>query len=158
MDKLNIIVDTREQKPLWVASNRFVNITNTKLDVGDYSLQGFENVIAIERKGPMDAFSTLGQSNNHARFNAEWERAKNLKYFAVIIELSVGDMYHKNFENSFRTRIHGNQMVQTWITHSLKRGYHLFFVNNCDEARLLVKCLFKSFLANFVVETGRFKL
>ena len=44
----NIIVDTREQKP-WDFNDNF-NTTKAKLDTGDYSIEGLEHILCIERK------------------------------------------------------------------------------------------------------------
>ena len=46
-DDLKIIVDTREQQP-W--SFDFNEIAVAKLDTGDYSVAGLEEVLCIERK------------------------------------------------------------------------------------------------------------
>ena len=46
-DDLKIIVDTREQQP-W--SFDFNEIAVAKLDTGDYSVAGLEEILCIERK------------------------------------------------------------------------------------------------------------
>ncbi|MDE2097140.1 MAG: ERCC4 domain-containing protein, partial [Patescibacteria group bacterium] len=56
------------------------------LKSGDYSLLGFENRIAIERKSLSDLFSTLGQGRD--RFHRELERlaATDYQFAAVVCE------------------------------------------------------------------------
>jgi hypothetical protein len=178
MEKLNIIQDTREQKGLFITEPHItfeeykkkhstnhqewlqhINKNNKNkeyelatLKIGDYTLKEYENLIAIERKGPMDAFTTLGRKKNHERFNQECEKAKTLKYFAVIIELNITNIQNKNFPNSFRTKLKGPQILQTWITHSMKRNYHIFFVNNTQEAKTLTKYLLKTFKTHYTPE------
>ena len=46
-EDFTIIIDTREQQP-WVFEQYVV--ANKKLDTGDYSIEGYENIFAIERK------------------------------------------------------------------------------------------------------------
>lgn len=74
MKDVTIIVDTREQQPLWKEGP---NIIFRKLEVGDYSLLGYENRFAAERKSPMDLYGSIIQ--NHKRFRAELVRANEHK-------------------------------------------------------------------------------
>ena len=46
---MNIIIDTREQNP-YTFEKYNVTIERAVLPVGDYSLPGFEDHVAIERK------------------------------------------------------------------------------------------------------------
>lgn len=46
-DPFTIIIDTREQIP-WEFG--YHNTAKMKLDTGDYSIQGYEDIIAIEQK------------------------------------------------------------------------------------------------------------
>ena len=58
-----VLIDTREQSPFdfsrfpnWIAGEK-----RQKLDVGDYSILGMENVLALERKSLSDLITTLIQ-------------------------------------------------------------------------------------------------
>ena len=52
---LTFIVDSREQRP-YALPGAVVRA----LPAGDYSVEGFEDRVAIERKSKADAYSTLG--------------------------------------------------------------------------------------------------
>jgi ERCC4-type nuclease len=54
------------------------------LPTGDYSIEGCESEIAIERKSLEDLYSTLG--SNRERFEREHERLAAMKRAAVVIE------------------------------------------------------------------------
>lgn len=69
-----LVIDTREQKPLSFGQLRTIR---KKLEFGDYSLQGFENRVAIERKSLQDLWGTVSQQGNWARFDAELSRAQS---------------------------------------------------------------------------------
>jgi ERCC4-type nuclease len=56
------------------------------LPVGDYSLDGYEHLVAIERKSLSDLYSTLSQGRD--RFERELERSRTLDFFALVIESS----------------------------------------------------------------------
>ena len=76
-----------------------------KLDVGDYSLPGLENVVALERKSGPDLLATLfgeagvdalGEArHNLDRFRAELERAyaQRFQLFAIVCEASVSWLF-----------------------------------------------------------------
>jgi ERCC4-type nuclease len=53
-----VVADTREQRPLFDASLSFV--CRRKLENGDYTLQGFEDVIFVELKRLSDFMSYIG--------------------------------------------------------------------------------------------------
>lgn len=81
-DDISPIIDNREQKP-W----QFPGIDNPvykRLNVGDYTLEGFEHVFAVERKSLNDLATSLG--TDRERFEAEVQRAQDLKEFAVVVE------------------------------------------------------------------------
>ena len=54
MDQLKIIIDTREQKP-WEFPGHTTAVQ--KLDTGDYSVEGLEDILCIERKQNTSEFA-----------------------------------------------------------------------------------------------------
>jgi ERCC4-type nuclease len=81
-----IIVDTREQQP-WTFSNYVV--ANRKLDTGDYSIDGLEHILCIERKKSISEFA-----NNivESRFKDVIMRMSQLKYSFLLLEFSLKDV------------------------------------------------------------------
>lgn len=81
-----IIVDSREQKPLFKNCKSQTVITQ-KLDVGDYSTIDLLGKFCIERKSPGDLYGSIIQG--HKRFRAEIMRAKatNVK-LVIMVECS----------------------------------------------------------------------
>ena len=89
-----IIVDTREQSPFEFAGITadskqgyrpiIVEVVRGCLGSGDYSLQGMEQRIAIERKGLEDLFGTLGRGRG--RFQRELIRLSEYDFAAVVVE------------------------------------------------------------------------
>jgi len=134
-----IIVDTREQKPLW---NKGIKIKG--LSTGDYSIDGYEDKICIERKSIGDLFGTLGQGNK--RFKKELERGRELDYFAIIIEGSFRDVRDKNFDGSYHTKMKGYVIIKILFTLIVKYKIHVFFCNDRNESRAVIKQLFEAYL------------
>ena len=140
---MDYIIDTREQKPLLLKNKNDTAIFKC-LKTGDYSLKGYENKIAIERKSLPDLFKTLG--SGHKRFRLELERAKKLDYFAVIIEGSYQKIMNKKFKGSKYIKINSSTISAILFTLHLKYGLNIFFATNRLEAAKIVKEIFKSFI------------
>ena len=79
---MKIIIDTREQKPLAFNKSKAIEgVIKKKLDVGDYSIEGYEDKIAIERKSPGDLFGSL--FGGHKRFQKELEKGMDYDFFMI---------------------------------------------------------------------------
>jgi hypothetical protein len=79
-----IIQDTREKKP-WTfqATGSVQDVKVTKLDTGDYSIQGMESVDEL--------FMSLGVQ--WKRFEREMERARPFKHKYLVIEATMREIY-----------------------------------------------------------------
>jgi ERCC4-type nuclease len=66
------------RRPLVVPTQRAALVT------GDYSLEGSTDLVAIERKGLPDLYSTLGQGRD--RFERELQRLAAMRFAAVVVE------------------------------------------------------------------------
>lgn len=82
--QFGIAVDTREQTPFRFA--RTVPVAVRKLDSGDYSVIGYEDKIAIERKSENDFVGSI--YHDRVRFEEELKRLDQLSYAAVVVESS----------------------------------------------------------------------
>ncbi len=89
-----IIVDTREQVrydfdaiPARLSDGGgsvVTRVVRRALKSGDYSIEGMENRVVVERKSLADLYGTLGCGRN--RFMRELERLAELEYAAVVVE------------------------------------------------------------------------
>lgn len=80
---MNIIIDTREKKNPWQFDKTSATISFRKLDTGDYSIDGMEDILCIERKASV---AELAQNITDKRFARELERMVNFKYKFLILE------------------------------------------------------------------------
>ena len=87
----NILIDTREQRPL-----SFKNSELLKLDVGDYGVSGeLYDYTFVDRKSYQDFGATV--TGGYARFVKELERCKSLGCFLfIVIECDFDQIYWKN--------------------------------------------------------------
>ena len=89
--QFNILKDTREKDGSWY----FVNHRNvkllieTKLPTGDYSIQGLENLLTIERK---KSICELAGNFTQDRFKNELVRMESFKYKFIICEFDYKDV------------------------------------------------------------------
>jgi ERCC4-type nuclease len=81
-----IIVDTREQKP-WSFANQAK--ANHKLDTGDYSIEGLENLLAIERKRNVAEFAN---NVTEKRFVDVVDRLSKIPYSFILFEFDMEDV------------------------------------------------------------------
>ncbi len=89
-----VVCDTREQTPYAFDGLRCdeadgggpltVEVIRGGLKSGDYSIEGAENIAAVERKSVADLFSTLGQQRD--RFERELNRLNQYRMAAVVVE------------------------------------------------------------------------
>ena len=76
-----IIIDTREKLPLEFPAG--ILTARHKLDTGDYSIEGLENHICIERKSVDDFVNTV--IHNKERWDDEVRRMGFMDYRAIVI-------------------------------------------------------------------------
>lgn len=93
---IEMIVDTREQKPWQFPSDEF-NVVRRGLIAGDYSIAGMENKVAIERKSIGDLVNTvIGQ---WLRFRKELNRLSGYEFAAIVVEADVSDLMEHRYES-----------------------------------------------------------
>ncbi|QSG06355.1 ERCC4 domain-containing protein [Halapricum desulfuricans] len=99
-----IVVDQREKKPFDFPG---VETKEAHLETGDYTVEGFEDRFAVERKSIDDLTKSVGSDRN--RFEAEIRRAQAFDEFAVVIEGSREDIEDHNYFSM----IHPNAVLGT---------------------------------------------
>jgi DNA excision repair protein ERCC-4 len=130
-----IVVDSREQQPY-----EYPGSVVKGLPSGDYSVLGYEDRVAIERKSKADAYASLG--GGRARFEREVQRLAKLDYAAVVIESTLEDFL---VPPAF-TRMNPKSAVNSIIAWSVKYRVGLFFAGNRGLARTLIYRLLEKFV------------
>lgn len=95
-----VLIDTREQLPYTFAGLRadakqgggplVVEARRATLASGDYSLDGYADRVAVERKSAADAFQTFSRGRD--RFERELARLNDLEFAAVVVESEWSEM------------------------------------------------------------------
>ena len=132
---LAIVIDSREQQPY-----EYPGAIVKGLPTGDYSIQGYEKRVAIERKSLADAYASLG--GGRARFERELERLSKLDYAAIVIESTLEDFL---IAPAF-SRMNPKAAVNSIIAWSVKYKVCVFFAGRRVLAKALVYRLLEKFL------------
>ncbi|HRR45284.1 MAG TPA: ERCC4 domain-containing protein [Mesotoga sp.] len=120
-----LIVDTREQAPLFDVCEWCVR---KALKQGDYSVVGFEDKVAIERKNMADLLSSLG--SDRKRFEKELERLEGYEWKGLVIEGTETEIYVPSRFSS----IHPNSVYQSICSMEV-RGFHVYYAKDREKAR-----------------------
>jgi len=138
--KFRIIRDTREQKGkgwLFRKSNNCFGQKIQKLDVGDYTVEGMESILMIERKTLGDLWGTLGPQKNYQRFLREMDRAKDHRIKFLIIEATLADV-DRGYSYS---QVPVNNIHAKLLSLQVKHNLHVIFAGRQDRARAYVRRL-----------------
>jgi len=84
-DDFVLIVDTREQKPLFESPPDGLTIVKKALKHGDYSLVGFESMLSVERKQMSDFISYIGRERK--KTETKLQHLGSMYFAALVIEV-----------------------------------------------------------------------
>jgi len=146
-----IVVDTREQKPYTFSAitadaaqgRRPVQVPThgAALLAGDYSIQGMEQVIAVERKSKADLFSTLGQGRQ--RFARELDLLQCMWFAAVVVEAEWSEVVSRPPAYSSLKPVTISRSVMAWQVR--KPVVHWWFVPGREAAEQVTYRLLERF-------------
>jgi len=123
-----VLIDTREQSPFdfsrfpnWIAGEK-----RQKLDAGDYSILGMENVLALERKSLSDLITTLIQQRS--RFFKMCEKLAQYRWRALLVEASYEDI-KSPYDEEYTTMAHPNAVSGTLDALEAKFGIPVIYAS-----------------------------
>lgn len=116
-----IIIDSREQRPWSFSPDVRTEVDGLK--TGDYSLKGFEEQVAIERKSLDDLVGSLTQGRR--RFMAEMERLLEIPVRALIVEATTEEI----LQQRYRSRAHPSSIMGSCVS-LIRRGIPVLFASN----------------------------
>ncbi len=107
-----VLVDTREKYPFdfsrfpnWIADEK-----RQALKAGDYSVEGMETLLVLERKTLTDLITTVIQQRE--RFLKQCEKMAKYRWRALLIEASYEDI-KSPYEEEYNTLAHPNAVTGT---------------------------------------------
>ena len=138
-----IIIDTREQHP-WEFPE--FAVANKKLDTGDYSIEGLENIFTIERKRSV---SEIAGNITEKRFINEMERMVEYRHKFILMEFTlnslldypVGSTVPRRLWNNLK--ITGKYILKSLTEISIKYNVHIIYCGSTDNAEEVALCIMK---------------
>lgn len=139
----NIIIDTREQKP-WAFAE--CNTIRKKLDTGDYSIEGLEHILCIERK---NSVSEIANNISESRFKDELNRMQNYLYKFILLEFSLDDVLQYPKGSNLPPRVWSKIKIRPayilkFLTElQIYHDIHILFCDNPESAEQMAFSIIK---------------
>lgn len=139
--KFTIKIDTREQHPWLFQEKQYsdAGVIIYTLPIGDYSLRGFEENIAVERKSLNDYVNTIIQDKE--RFDRELERLGKMDRALIIVEAS----FNKVLEAAYESKAHPHSVMGKALSIYVKYNIPVYFCYNRNEAQFLCYTFLKQY-------------
>ena len=138
-----IIVDTREQQP-WHFKNYATAIS--KVDTGDYTVQGLENIVTIERKKSVNEFAN---NITEKRFKDWVGRLSDIEFPFVLLEFSLTDILNYPIGSNIpkrmwnKIKIRPNYIIKNLLELNLYYNINVVLCDNHRNAEHLAEQIFK---------------
>ena len=148
-----IIKDTREQDGYSFAasSSRYHTcngMVSRKLDTGDYSIEGLEDKLCIERKASVVEFAN-NVGHDQVRFLKEIERMKHFPYKFLVFEFSLTDLMNFPEGSSIpesdwgKLRVTNKFMLKMIMEFQLHHDIKVLFCDSKKNAKWAVLSIIK---------------
>ena len=140
--EFTVVVDTREQNP-WEL--RHYTKANKKLETGDYSIEGYEDVLCIERKYSISEFANnMGEK----RFTNVLERMSKYKHSYIIMVLSfpIGTDIPKRVWD--KLRISPAYIIKYLTDIQMKYKVHILFCGSALGAEKMALSIMRRVIEN----------
>ncbi len=128
MEPITIIADTREQLP-YDFDNRWVATVRRALPTGDYSVEGFESSIAVERKSIEDYVRSVVQDKD--RFKRELARLAEYSLACVVVEAGLPDVLLARYPSG----AHPHSVFGATVSICVDHGVPVYFCGDRQTAR-----------------------
>lgn len=139
---MKFIYDSREKLALTEYLSGLGQCSSSFLKTGDYSIEGYEDDFAVERKTLHDFISSV--TTHRARFEREMQRGAKMKFFAVVVECDYADIRNKNYPHN----VEPQAILGTWLAWIVRYNVPILFVGNREGAALAVYKFALEFLKN----------
>jgi len=142
-NKFKVIIDTREQQP-WIFER--TTAEHKKLDTGDYSVEGYENILCIERK---KSVSEIANNITESRFKDVIERMNSYKYASLILEFNLNDIYRYPVGSNVpkhmwsKIKISSGFIIKNLLELQIKNNIKILFCDNAMNASKIALSLMK---------------
>jgi len=154
MSKYWVVRDTRERNGYWVPeTDASAGTVLAALKTGDYSIQGCEQIITVERK-----FSSgeLYGSLTKKRFTNELERLQSFPVKCLLLEFTLADLLSFPKKSGIpeskwpKLLPHAVRFMQRRLIEIQISGIPIVFAGNTKDAEMYLRHMFKVFHEGFL--------
>lgn len=138
-EALKILIDTREQTP-YCFEKYPVESETAALTAGDYTLAGFQDRIAVERKSLNDLMGCL-TGKNRERFEKELARAGSFERFVVVIEADLKDISDGKYKSDMKP----HAVLQSITAFFIRYKIPFLFCGNRDGGEYMTHSILQKF-------------
>jgi ERCC4-type nuclease len=141
-----VIIDTREKKPWSFNSSQVNDVEIKKLDTGDYTVDGLEKILCIERKMSIGEFVN---NMTDPRFERELVRMEAFKERFLIMEFDYDDVKQfplgSNIPQATWSKIKvKSPFIMKYISEvQIKHGVHVVLAGNTAIAEHIATNIMK---------------
>ena len=132
MGKPVIIIDTREQEP-YAFDPDTTEIRHKALAVGDYSLDGFEDKVCIERKSLQDYIQSVIRQRD--RFMKEVKKLSDIPHSCIVVESDLADIMGKHY----RSGAHPSSVLGATLSLMIDHGVPVCFCSDRQLAKVFTE-------------------
>jgi ERCC4-type nuclease len=132
MANVVVVVDTREQQAYSFAPER-VETLRRALPVGDYSLDGYECSVTVERKSLEDFVGSV--ITHRARFSRELAALAEYDLGCIVVEGTLSDV----LAHRYRSGAHPHAVFGAALSIIVDCGVPVFFCDDRQVARRFVE-------------------
>lgn len=142
-DNFTIIIDTREQKP-WTFDEYAT--AHNKLETGDYSIEGLQDIVTIERKRNV---AEVANNITESRFQDVIDRLKKIKYPFILLEFNLDDIMRYPIGSTIpkklwsKIRITPNFIIKHLLDLELEHNIKIIFCGNSTNAEKIALSILK---------------
>lgn len=119
-----VVCDTRETVPLFDLHDlpKGLVLTRDTLRDGDYSLRGFEDKVAIERKGGMSDFLNY-LTTTRERTRDKMHRFRDFEFVGLLLEVSEAEAYCPQMYSNVSIEV----IRQSIVSFEVRFGVHVYY-------------------------------
>lgn len=140
---ITVIIDTREQQP-W--SFDHYAVAHKKLDTGDYSIEGLEHKLAVERK---KSVNEIANNVTESRFKDVLTRLSSFEYAFILLEFNINSVLDYPVGSNLpkrmwdKVKISPAFLVKNILDWQIKHNIHVIFCGSSDNATTIAESIFK---------------
>jgi ERCC4-type nuclease len=137
-EPLSVVVDTREQEP-YVFASEHVAVVRRALAAGDYSLDGHETTVAVERKSLDDYVASVIVERE--RFLRELALLAKYELACVVVEATLEDV----IAHRYRSGAHPNSVVGATLAIIVDHRVPVYFCGDRQLACRIVEGILRRY-------------